>query len=58
MAQLVGVLPGKAKPWVPAPALHKPGVLVHICCPSTQEAEARGLRVQRSSGYITNVKTA
>lgn len=58
MAQKVGGLHGKAKPWVSAPALHKPGVLVHMCPPSMQGAEARRLRVQRSSGYITNLKTA
>jgi hypothetical protein len=32
--------------------LEKPGVVVHICNPSTQQAEAGGLRVQSLPGYI------
>lgn len=34
-----------AKPWVKSPALHKLGVAMHACEPSTQEEGRAGLRV-------------
>lgn len=34
------------KPWVCSPALHGPGVVGHVCNPSTQEVQTGELQVQ------------
>lgn len=38
--------PSSHEAWVPSPAQHKPGMMVHICNPSIREMEAKGSEVQ------------
>lgn len=55
--------PNVQRPWVPAPAPHKPNVVLHACDPSTQEVDTGGSEVQghpepynkhkASVGYMT-----
>lgn len=55
-------LPSTLQPWVPSPASHKPGMVVLICNPRTQEVEARarwrgGIRNSGSSWVTIEFKT-
>lgn len=43
------------KPWVPFPALHKPGAVVHACNPSTWEMMQEDQKVSDAL-YYTQVQ--
>jgi hypothetical protein len=50
IAQMVECSP-RTRPWILSPASHKPGLLVCVCHPRTQEIKAEGSGGDQGSGW-------
>ena len=56
--QSIVLIQQSGKPWVWSPALHKPGVVVQICNPSTERWRQEGHKFKVIHSYIMNLRPA